>query len=189
MCYIYMLSPALLRKEIKKSKIITVFAEGTVSMVKAHVKIPYIVYIMLTVLLCFLLSRFCFQLALVQGESMEPTLRGGQFVFVNRLDKGYARGDIVLLRSDSLGADVVKRIAAMPGDTIYIDGGTVFVNGKPYLPYPGCGSCEYAGLAGRPLTVPEGKCFLLGDNFSRSSDSRHEELGLVDIADITGKIK
>ena len=150
---------------------------------------PYIVAVILVILLCFLCSRFCFQLMLLQGESMEPSYKSGQLLFINKLDREYDRGDCVLIDSDALGRYVFKRIVALPGDDVHILFGTLYVNGEAVLPYPGCPEIEDAGLAAEKLTVPEGCCFVLGDNFSRSIDSRSAELGFVEIKNIIGKAK
>jgi len=149
---------------------------------------PYIVSLIFVLIAALLCSLFCFQLLLIQGESMEPTYRGGQFAFIIKLDRDYTHGDCILFHSESLGQNLVKRIVALPGDTVQIQDGALLINGKAYLPYPGCPEIEFAGLAAEPLSIPEDCCFVLGDNFSRSIDSRHAEVGLVKMADIKGKI-
>ena len=83
----------------------------------------------------------------------------------------------------------MKRIVALPGDTVQIQDGVLLINGKVYLPYPGCPEIEFAGLAAEPLTIPEDRCFVLGDNFSHSIDSRHAQVGFVALDSIKGKIK
>lgn len=149
---------------------------------------PYIVAVIFTVLLCFLCSHFCFQLMLVQGESMEPSYKSGQLLVINKLEQGYERLDCVLFRSEALGRDVFKRIVALPGDTVQILCGTLYVNSEALLPYPGCPGIEDAGLAASEISVPDGCCFVLGDNFSHSIDSRSAQLGFVEIEDIIGTI-
>lgn len=157
-------------------------------MKKRKSQIPYIVAILLVVLLCGLCSRFCFQLTLLQGESMEPSYHSGQLLLLNKLDKTYERGSVILFYSETLERSLIKRICALPGDTVQIKTGRLFVNGEPYSPYPSCPEFADPGLAVQELIIPEDHCFVLGDNFSHSIDSRHSEVGLVRFEDIRGKI-
>ena len=140
------------------------------------------------VLLSLLCSLFCFQLTLIQGESMEPSYRSGQLHLLNKLDRDYKRGDCVLFYSEGLECSLVKRIVAVPGDTVQISGGMLLVNGEQAQPYPGCPEIEYAGLAADEIHLAEGQYFVLGDNFPRSIDSRHSEVGLVSADSIRGRI-
>ena len=147
-------------------------------------------------LLIFLAFRFAVQNYRVEGPSMEPTVSGGQHLLVNRLvylrfdDAGlpgflpfvngatdgsaYAfhpprRGEVVVFRFPGEERDFVKRIVGLPGDTVEIRAGQVFVNGEtlkePYVTDPGSDDM-------RPITVSEGVYFVLGDNRRRSDDSR-----------------
>ncbi len=157
-------------------------------MKKMKKQAPYIVSLILVLTATLLCSLFCFQLMLIQGESMEPSYRSGQFVFITKLDRDYARGDCVLFYSEALGCSLVKRIVALPGETVQICGGAMLIDGLQYKPYPDCPEIDFAGLAAEPLTVPEGHCFVLGDNFSHSTDSRCEEVGFIPFERIRGKI-
>lgn len=137
---------------------------------------------------------FLFQAFYIPSASMEPTLRINDRVLVNKLSyklHGVHRGDLVVFdRPDCKGAempawascneasnikDLIKRVIALPGDTItfrdghvYIDGKLLkesYVHGKPTQP-----------LACAPFppsyTVPKGDVFVMGDNRDNSTDSR-----------------
>lgn len=149
---------------------------------------PYIVLLLIVVFASFICSVFFVQLLLIQGESMEPTYHSGQLVLTSKLDKDYERGDCVLFYCEELKTSLVKRIAALPGDCVQIKDGTLYIDSSPVLPYPGAGEIEDAGLAEETLIIPEGHYFVLGDNFSRSKDSRHSEVGFVARENIRGKI-
>lgn len=107
----------------------------------------------------------------VQGPSMLPTLETGQFLIVSRvayLFGGPQRGDIIVFHpEESVDEDVVKRIIGLPGETVSIEAGQVYVNGvlleEPYIATP----ARYAGV----WEVPEGHYFVLGDNRNNSQDS------------------
>lgn len=136
-------------------------------------------------------SMFFFRAALVRGNSMEPTLRDGDCIFVQTAGYHQPRqGDIVAIRAkDRQGKHLIKRIIAREGDTVQIDfeAGMVFVNGQlleePYIN-------EATTLSGDipfPVTVPPGCFFVLGDNRNHSQDSRSSALGFVPLDDIEGR--
>ena len=157
-------------------------------MKKSKKELPYIVPLLLVVILSLLCSVFCFQLMLIQGESMEPNYHSGQLCLLNKLEHEYQRGDCILFYSQELDCKLVKRIVALPGDTVQISNGELLVNGEPYCPYPSCPDIDPAGLAEEEIRIPEGEYFVLGDNFTLSRDSRYEDVGLVSSSDILGRI-
>ena len=149
-------------------------------------------------LLIFLALQFSIQNFRVEGSSMEPTLLEGQYIIVNRLtylnfayehleallpfaqlrgDDGAVfplqppeRGDVAIFRyPEDPSLDFVKRVIGLPGDTVAIDHGQVFVNGvaldEPYLT-----QVDYRDM--EPRLIPGGSYFVLGDNRRRSDDSR-----------------
>ena len=121
----------------------------------------------------------------VDGESMLPTLKNGEFVLVNRLAYRMGEpthGDIIVFRSTTEpDLDLIKRIVGAPGDQIRVGDGQVFVNGvslsEPYIN----AAPRYSG----EWSVPEGYLFVLGDNRNDSSDSH--AWGLLPTRNIIGK--
>lgn len=116
---------------------------------------------------------------------MEPNLHEGQFVIVNRLAYRWdlpERGDIVVFRFP-LNPDrrFIKRVIGLPGDTIAIQSGLVFVNdeqlNEPYLAV----TPRYSGS----WTISENELFVLGDNRNNSSDSQN--WGALPLENIIGK--
>jgi len=134
----------------------------------------------------------------VEGASMEPTLQTGQYLLISKasyfhvegspLDKllptnrqgsteylfgGPQRGDIVVFRAPTQpDKDFIKRVIGLPGDTILVKNGTVYVNGEaldePYIHFPATYTYPFDG---QPRQVPDGNYFVLGDNRPNSSDS------------------
>ena len=133
---------------------------------------------------------------LVREHSMENTLHQNDYVFVSRRHYSWfknelKRGDIITFDSElttgmGMKKILVKRIVGLPGDTIYITGGKVYINGQAQEePYTRDG---YTGSEMSEVTVPEGYIFALGDNRQHSTDSRAPEVGFIDINRIRGKV-
>ncbi|MGL4572546.1 MAG: signal peptidase I [Clostridium sp.] len=145
----------------------------------------WIVPIIIAVVLAVLINKFLIFKVYIPSSSMEPTLNVGDNLFVTRVydPEKLHRGDIVVFESKELNEKVIKRLIGLPGDTIKIDGGIVFVNGKqldePYVKYPMNTYGEFK--------VPEGKYFFLGDNRANSNDARFWKNPYIDGSDIEGK--
>ena len=128
--------------------------------------------------------RTLMQNFLVEGPSMQPTLTSGEFLWVNRaaylqwngqyILGGPQRGDIAVLRSPdpSDDVDLIKRIIGMPGDSLRIQHGEVFINGQPLdEPYVQFQASYNYPTDGGQVVVPDGQYFVLGDNRPNSRDS------------------
>lgn len=142
-----------------------------------------IIIVAICLVICFF---FVIGVTRVDGESMVPTLTNNQTMIFFRLNKTYRRGDIVGISMPN-GDYYVKRVIGVAGDTVDIHDGAVFVNGKqleePYIQ----GTTEPSGvIVSYPLTVSEGKVFVLGDNREHSTDSR--ALGEFSLYAVRGKI-
>lgn len=118
---------------------------------------------------------------------MLPALRDEDRVLVT---KGYPtprRGDIISVTmvdgSERVGA--LKRVVALPGDTVAIDGDVAYVNGEPSTVAPDA-LIGGGGQRTDPLVVPAGMVFALGDNRPVSLDSRH--VGPIPLLEVQGKV-
>lgn len=122
----------------------------------------------------------------VSGSSMYPTLHDGDTAIYFRLDRHFEADDVVLIdRPD--GEVFVKRIVAVAGDTVLIEDGVLYVNGREITTEASIGETIQTGDAiTYPLTVPENQVFVLGDNRENSEDSR--SFGPIDVSDITGRL-
>src|SRR6266542_4760908 len=153
------------------------------------------------ILLVCLIVRGVIQNFKIEGQSMEPTLHTGQYILVNKIVYFHfdmnaplrllpsnadlparivypfhmpRRGEVVVFEYPrDLSKDYIKRVIGLPGDTVTINGGQVFVNGalvdEPYLrgvatTCRGEDQCN----GGQPVTVPPGSVFVMGDNRNNS---------------------
>ena len=122
----------------------------------------------------------------VSGQSMEPTLHSGEPVFFTRINFSYQRDEVVFAKMPS-GSNYVKRIVAIPGDTVDIRDGVLYVNGAPEQRLHHIGdTLPEEGIVEYPYVVPEGCWFLVGDNREGSIDSR--SFGALPTASIKGKL-
>ncbi|MBR5236347.1 MAG: signal peptidase I [Clostridia bacterium] len=144
--------------------------------------------IAIAVVLALIINQFFFAMVQVEGESMLPTLQSKDRLVVTKLFYQPKAKDIVVIKSHALGKHIIKRVIAMPGDTIDIhqETGDVLINGEvinePYIKE----KLLNAGNAQKyPLVVPENYVFVMGDNRNNSQDSRN--LGLIAFEDIVGR--
>ena len=138
------------------------------------------------VLIALLIHLFLAQATRVEGYSMEPTLYGHQRLVIEKLSYRLhepQRGDIIVIHVPGYGSEMlIKRIVGLPGDTVSVQNGQVFLNGQamqePYLRSIMRGTY--------PTTrVPDNSVFVMGDNRNNSNDSR--SFGPIPINDIVGK--
>lgn len=120
---------------------------------------------------------------IVSGDSMDPSYKNGDVVFLLECGIKIQRYDTVVARTQ--WGDLIKRVVGLPGDTILIRDGTVYVNGDP-VDDKYAFETSYAGVAEECLTVSQDCYFLLGDNRSVSRDSR--DFGEIKKDQIRGKV-
>lgn len=130
----------------------------------------------------------------VSGSSMVPTFHDGDYIMTDKVTyrlKEPSHDEVIVLKNPrDESVDFIKRIIAVPGDTVSVQGGKVYVNGtqipENYLP---AGTVTQAGSflnEGESIQVAPGQYFVFGDNRNHSSDSR--EWGPITKQEIVGKV-
>ncbi|GAC1526771.1 MAG: signal peptidase I [Chloroflexota bacterium] len=140
----------------------------------------------------FLIVRVALQNFKVEGSSMMPNLHNGEYILVNKVDyliHSPSRGDIVVFKAVPAGEpdkDFIKRIVALPGDTVAVRNRTVYINGRP-LPESYIRPAYAERYTFAPQKVPRGDYFVLGDNRNDSFDSSRWSTPFLARGDIIGK--
>ncbi len=128
----------------------------------------------------------------VIGVSMSPTLKSGQQVLVNRFVYRILppkSGDVIafLPGGNTNTHYYVKRVVAVPGDSVQIKDGLLYVNDLLYKDHA-FDKIEEAGIADEALTLGQDEYFTIGDNVNNSEDSRADNIGPVKRDNISGKV-
>lgn len=148
--------------------------------------------ILIVLLVAFTLVYFVGMRTSVVGQSMAETLNGGDEILVNRFIYKVTnpkRNDIIVFlpNGNEKSHFYVKRVIGVPGDTVRIDNGVIYVNGQAYKDEIETAAIEEAGLAAEEITLGSDEFFVLGDNRNNSEDSRYANIGNIKKEYIIGK--
>ena len=150
----------------------------------------FILFLLTYAIIAIAIRTFLFEPVRVDGESMLPTLQNGETMFVEKVSymfKEPERGDIVICFYPGYTESCVKRVIGLPGETLTILSGKVYINGEPL------DESEYWGDViqswDMPFRVEEGSVFVMGDNRNASKDSRNSSVGCIPYDKILGKVR
>lgn len=140
------------------------------------------------------INKYIIESTEVVGESMLPTLVPGEKLLINKMAYTFSnpkRGDVCVFLPDSEGKNYVKRIIALPGETIDIKDGKVYIDGTMldeslYLDNEVITNKLY-NSKDFPYTLGAEEYFAMGDNRSNSFDSRASDIGAVTKERMRGK--
>ncbi len=145
---------------------------------------PYVIVVIVVILI----RTFVITPALVDGESMEPTLDDSDLIVLNKLDyklNDIKRFDVVVI--DWNGEKLVKRVIGLPGEHVEYKDGNLYIDGELVEENFTHGDTDNFKLEEIGyLTIPGDKYFVVGDNRENSTDSRY--IGLIDEEDILGSV-
>jgi len=152
----------------------------------------WVLYIAIIIGLTYLIITYVGQRTMVSGDSMETTLSNGDNLIVDKISYRFRdpeRYDIIVFPYKyEENTYYIKRIIGMPGETIQIIDGYVYINGELLeSDIYGNEVMEYASLASSPIELGEEEYFVLGDNRNHSSDSRDPSVGVLTREDLIGR--
>lgn len=151
----------------------------------------FLIYVGIVVGITFFIITFVGQRTYVSGSSMENTLSHGDNLIVDKITYRFSdpkRYDIIVFpfRHEE-NVYYIKRIIGLPGETIQIQDGSIYINGEILSESYGREVMKSAGLAEDPITLGEGEYFVLGDNRNDSMDSRDPGVSTIHRDKIIGR--
>ena len=151
----------------------------------------WLLYIVLIIAFTWCVGTFVGQRTEVSGSSMETTLSDKDQLIVDKMTYRFRdpkRYDIVVFPYQYQdNTYYIKRIIGLPGETVQILSGMVYIDGMRLDEHYGNEIMENPGIAEEPLTLGEDEYFVLGDNRNNSSDSRASDVGLIHRKDLIGR--
>ncbi len=152
----------------------------------------WIFYLVVIVILTYLIITYVGQRTVVSGSSMEPTLSDGDNLIVDKISYRFSdpkRYDIIVFPYKYAdNTYYIKRIIGMPGETVQIKDGYVYIDGELLSSdIYGAEVMDSAGIAADPILLGEDEYFVLGDNRNHSSDSRDPSVGILTRSDLIGR--
>ena len=157
--------------------------------IKLKEYVRWLITLILIMIVAWYVSRYHYQLMMIQGNSMYPSYHNMQVVVLDKHSDTYTYGEVIAFWCDGLEAVLVKRVVACQGDTVLIENGRLFVNGVESELFEQDTIFDYAGIAETEVVLQNEQYFVIGDNIAESRDSRYEDVGVIFWENIIGKIK
>lgn len=152
----------------------------------------WVIEIILVILAAYLIIEYGVEKTTMMGVSMNTTLNDGDKIIINKL--AYLRGepernDVIVFSQSKNGHGFynIKRVIGLPGETVEIVNGAVYIDGRKLTEVIPVESMRVAGLADKAIVLGENEYFVLGDNRNYSEDSRFANIGIIVKNDIIGK--
>ena len=152
--------------------------------------VDFLFYILTVVLIALGIRAFLVEPIRVDGDSMVPTLLNGEHMFVEKVSYWFntpERGDIVICFYPGYTESCVKRVIGLPGETVEVREGTVYIDGKALDESLYWRDMIFSDTA--PVTVGEKAVFVMGDNRNGSKDSRALSVGPIPFGKVEGRVR
>lgn len=153
----------------------------------------WVIEIALVILAAYLIIEYAVEKTTMMGLSMNTTLNDSEKIIINKLayiKNEPERNDVIVFCQSKNGHGFynIKRVIGLPGETVEIIGGEVYINGEKLQEViKGLENMRVAGLAQEAIVLGENEYFVLGDNRNYSEDSRFANIGIIVRSDIIGK--
>ena len=153
----------------------------------------WVLYIAIIIGVTYLIITYVGQRTRVSGESMEATLQNGDNLIVDKISYRFRDPErfeiIVFPYRYGENTYYIKRIIGMPGETVQIKEGHIYINGEMLNEQYGLEviDADKYGMAAEPIELGKDEYFVMGDNRNHSSDSRAQDVGLINKEDMIGR--
>lgn len=151
--------------------------------------IAFGICVVIAIVIALIITNFVASHTKVEGNSMKSTLENGDDIIVEKfsyLTNNPERYDIIVFR-ESESVNYIKRVIALPGETIQITEGKIYINERAIFDAYGNAKMEDGGIAEKPIKLGQDEYFVLGDNRNASKDSRDKAVGVIKRDQIIGK--
>lgn len=151
--------------------------------------ISWVIYLAAVFVLSWLIITFVGQRTVVDGSSMNPTLTDGDNLIVDKLTYHFRnpeRYEVIVFPVEK-HKYYIKRVIGLPGETIQIIDGEVYIDGELLGEDFGLETILDPGIAEYPITLCEDEYFVMGDNRNNSLDSRADVVGVIRRERFTGR--
>lgn len=151
-----------------------------------------LIEVIAAILLAYFVTRYGYERTEVSGNSMNPILQDGDSILINKMAYTLfspSRNDVIVFHQEGKEHNYysVKRVVGLPGETVQIIEGILYINDKPYEEANKVEKMITAGVAEEKITLEKGEYFVLGDNRNQSEDSRYSSVGMITKKEIVGK--
>lgn len=151
-----------------------------------------LIEVIIAIILGYLITSHGLEKTEISGNSMNPILQDGDNILVNKMSYKLfspSRNDVIVFRQEGKEHNFysVKRVVGLPGETVQIMDGILYINDKPYEEKNKVDKMITAGVAEEKITLEKGEYFVLGDNRNQSEDSRYSSVGMITKKQIVGK--
>ena len=152
----------------------------------------WIIELAIVICMAYVLVSFFGIRTNVVGQAMEQTLEDNDQILVNKFAYIVSKpesGDVIVFlpNGNEKSHYYIRRVVAVPGDTVQIKDGALYVNDELYKESTDVASMEDAGIASDPVELDKDEYFVLGDNRNNSEDSRFANIGNIKKEYIIGK--
>ena len=158
---------------------------------KHTLNFEFVMFLIIVLCIAVGLRLLVFEPTKVEGDSMFPTLLNGERMFVEKVSFIFEepqRGQIIICRYPDYDVTCVKRVVGLPGDTIQVMNGFVYVNGEQ-LDESQYWNGTITNAMMFPVTVGENELFVMGDNRNASDDSRNPSIGAIPYSRVIGRAR